>query len=209
MKKITLLLSVIILIISCQKDELNEESLNGDNIAKLQLLNNDEFEFFPLCESNDIPLFIDNPFNHPNYPDQFFAHDVSGVFSGVTICEDVLGNSTPRRECYPSQLKIQLEREFSKHTNNILCNQKGVQCPTNGVLIGTYVGIIDLESQFNVDTTNGEISIDEANHMYHQFMCELLELDTESSEYIVVDTLHWDFWDITVIQYTIKLYENI
>lgn len=194
MKKYFLLTVLCISLISCT----SEKQEDNQQVANLKTQSCSDINFAASCSG---PTLYDNtPFNTTQTGDW-----PEGWYYGTNTCD------SPASECFGLLLRRYMIREFAKHTNNIGCGLKGAACPSSGYsLVECYTAVtVDLSSTFGVDPSD-DIQISEANYIYQEFMCRLLdENDTSDTEYIVIENMYLDpclcgggdmelFYDISV-----------
>lgn len=99
------------------------------------------------------------------------------------------------RDCLASILRITTEREFAEHNSNIVCGQKGVICPnsTNIEYGNIYFDIEEL----GINDSGNIITASEANTLYREIMCIILNDENESSvsgnqNYLRVESIRMD-----------------
>ena len=212
MKKITFLLFTVLLF-SCSNESIIEENSiqkletienseidsnlrNGipndgqfqENFGNLNRPNNFEItgsksgeqfnclDLYDPCTNNSI--IVTNPFTTN-------LDDFGGYNYGSCFCP---GSSNPN-DYFGTLLRVQLIREFGRHTNNLTCGLKGSECPQDYAYVGGCFEGIYVNETFGVpDDGDGVYTPTETNYMYREIICRILDqYDTNSSEYLVID----------------------
>jgi|GEM_PF-5768763 len=173
--------------------------------------------------SNDISNFtaiIQNPidFNSscnytPITPSPFNGnvfYKTTGGYENGNYCS----SNNPDVRCFGTLLRKNLIYEFGNYTNNISCGVKSTPCPTSGYnFVGGFSGNVPIEL-FGVDSDASLYTTSEANYIYREFMCRILdEFDTSASEYLEIDLMMGDFClcgnPEILIRYDIRVYRQI